>query len=336
MTPGEIIAWKKNNPGSVILGLAGDTMLGRLVNSKISKTNYSYPWGNVLPLLHSTDLNVVNLETTFTTSVIEVPKVFNFKADPDKVESLKQAHIHAVCLANNHILDYSVEGMLETIHVLDNAGIKRTGAGRNSKEAEKPIVITVNNATIGIIGCTDNEPEWKAGNFPGTNYIEIGDLNAIGKLIGDLKKQVDVLIVSIHWGPNMLERPNNKFVSFAHSMIDMGADIIHGHSAHIFQGIEVYNNGLVLYDTGDFIDDYAVDRDLRNDRSFFFLCEVNKQGVVSLKLVPVLIGEMQVNLAHDHDYDWCITRIQMLSAEFGTYITDRGELFMRHEHIKAG
>lgn len=336
MTPEEIIAWKTKRTGSIILGLAGDTMLGRLVNRKISDTNYSHPWGTVLPLLHSTDLNIVNLETTLTTSVIEVPKVFNFKADPEKVESLKQAHIHAVSLANNHILDYSVEGMLETIHVLDTAGIKHSGAGRNISEAQKPIIITVNDVIIGIIGCTDNEPEWKAGEYPGTNFIEVGDVDAMRKAIDDLKKHVDVIIVSIHWGPNMKERPNDTFISFAHALIDMGVQIIHGHSAHVFQGIEVYKNGLILYDTGDFVDDYAVDRNLRNDRSFFFLCEINKQGAVSLKLVPVLIGEMQVNLATGADYDWCLARMQMLSSEFGTSITDGGELFVWLQNKKAG
>lgn len=73
---------------TALIGFGGDTMLGRLVNKHISETSYDYPWGNVLPLLNKTDLNIINLETTLTTSNVEIPKVFNFKADPDKGKSV--------------------------------------------------------------------------------------------------------------------------------------------------------------------------------------------------------------------------------------------------------
>jgi poly-gamma-glutamate synthesis protein (capsule biosynthesis protein) len=60
--------------------------------------------------LKSNDLNIINLEAALTTSCYKVPKIFNFKADPDKVGALKGASIHVVNLANNHVLDYSEEG----------------------------------------------------------------------------------------------------------------------------------------------------------------------------------------------------------------------------------
>lgn len=55
-----------SNHKPVTIGFAGDVMIGRSVNDKISTTGYSYPWGNVLPLFKSTDLNLINLEAPLT------------------------------------------------------------------------------------------------------------------------------------------------------------------------------------------------------------------------------------------------------------------------------
>lgn len=316
----------------VTIGLAGDVMIGRHVDSVISGRGYAYPWGNVLPLLQSTDINIINLETTLTHSNKAVDKMFNFKASPDKVNVLTEAHITAVNLANNHILDYSEEGLFETIENLEAARILYTGAGSNKRAAETPVIIERNNIRIGLQGFTDNEPEWKAlVDRSGTNYIDIASkeqrLHALRSL-ANLREQVDLLIVSIHWGPNMKEKPDPDFIEFAHAMIDNGAGLIHGHSAHNFQGIEVYGQGVILYDTGDFIDDYMVNLIFRNDHSFFFLAEADKAGVKSLRLIPVFINRCQVNLATGSDYDWSIRNMQELSLDFGTVITDNGEVIL--------
>jgi len=63
-------------------------------------------------------------------------------------------------------------------------------------------------------------------------------------------------------------------IPFGHLLIDSGADIVFGHSCHVFQGIEIYRGRPILYSTGDFIDDYAADGIERNDESFIFLIEI--------------------------------------------------------------
>ena len=124
------------NKKYVTIGLAGDTMLGRMVNEVITLKGYAYPWGNMIPVLKSTDINLVNLETTLTHYTKPVPKVFNFRADPDRVQCLKEARIDVVNIANNHILDFGPEGLLETIKVLDQANIEYVGAGPNEARPE--------------------------------------------------------------------------------------------------------------------------------------------------------------------------------------------------------
>jgi poly-gamma-glutamate synthesis protein (capsule biosynthesis protein) len=111
-------------------------------------------------------------------------------------------------------------------------------------------------------------------------------------------------------------------------MIDTGVDIIHGHSAHNFQGIENYNGKLILYDTGDFVDDYVVDPYLKNDHSFFFRVEAEKNRQLKLELYPVLISNYQVNLAVGEDYQWCLHRMRQLSEKFKTTFTDKGKMIV--------
>lgn len=301
---------------TLTIGFGGDLMIGRLVNNHLNVVNPTYVWGNLLPILRSNDLNFVNLETTLTRSLKQVPKVFNFKADPEKVDVLTEGQIQIVNIANNHILDYSEEGLLETIRMLDQANILHVGAGQNINEAKAPVIIEKSGIKIGFLGCTDNEPTWKASmSHPGTNFLDVGDLIPIRESIIDLRKQVDLLILSIHWGPNMRQRPLPNFRRFAHELIDLGVDIIHGHSAHIFQGVEVYKNKLILYDTGDLIDDYAVDPVLRNDQSFYFIVEVDKTRILSLKMVPTLISDFQVNVSTESDH---LDRMESLCKELKT------------------
>lgn len=311
----QLRAWQ--NAVCLTIGLGGDLMIGRLVNECLDQVPPSYVWGNLLPVLRSTDFNLVNLETALTYSKKIVPKVFNFKADPEKVAVLAEGAVHAVNVANNHILDFSEEGLLETLQVLERANIPYVGAGRDLEHAKAPHIIEKKGIKIGILGCTDNEPSWKAAaSHPGTNFIEVGDLASIRESIVSLRAQVDLLVLSIHWGPNMRQRPHPHFRSFAHDLIDLGVDILHGHSAHVFQGVEIYKKKLILYDTGELIDDYAVDPILRNDRSFFFVVKLDKKRLISLKMIPTLISRCQVNLCYENEP---LEAMKALCHELKTY-----------------
>jgi poly-gamma-glutamate synthesis protein (capsule biosynthesis protein) len=129
----------------------------------------------------------------------------------------------------------------------------------------------------------------------------------------------------------MRQRPTKAFKEFAHATIDAGADIFHGHSAHIFQGIEIYKGKLIMYDTGDFVDDYAVDEELRNDQTFLFLVTLNKEKIEKVELIPGLISYMQVNRAKGIDFEEITNKMIKLSEEIGTKMVkkeDRLEVVM--------
>lgn len=313
----------------ITLAFTGDVMLGRLMNDVLRSFGPRYPWGNTLPILRSADLTLINLECVIATDGrpwAKTPKVFFFRADPQAVEALKVAGIDYVSLANNHSMDFREDAMLEMIEILDKNGIAHAGAGKNIEEAMRPAFLESKGIRLAVLSFTDNEPAWEATeSTPGVNYIRI---TTKGKYFERVRKSIalarkggaDLVVFSNHWGPNMKLRPSAQFKEFARAVMDEGVDIYHGHSSHLFQGIEIYDGKPILYDTGDFVDDYAVDDVLRNDWSFLYRLTTTAAGVEKIELFPVLISNFQVNPAKGDDFEGIARRMQELSAEMGTEV----------------
>lgn len=356
---------------------AGDVMLGRLVNKVLANAQFTYVWGDTIDIIKRADFSLINLECPVSSKGKEwnkTFKVFHFRANLDAIQVLNSASIDYVSLANNHILDYDIEGLLDTLDILDKNNISHSGAGRNLKEAVKPAIIekklkpkpsnnhdsyynvdneevnnndSKNTIRIGLISLTDNEPEWEAKyDLPGINYIPTTlDPDTyyyrLQNYIENTKKQSDLVIVSSHVGPHFRETPSTKYVNFAHKIIDFGADIYWGHSNHMPQGIELYkhndNNKIILYDCGDFIDDYAIDSNYRNDLSFIFLLHFlmdknyklsnnnsNNGNIVlqnsMIELIPTKISNFMVNTipVDDNDADLIIKRMAKRCSFLGT------------------
>lgn len=314
------------------VALMGDTMLGRGVRRALADMGAEEPWGDLLPLLHLADLRILNLECALTDHRIRwqrTHKVFHFRADPElALGTLRAAGIDACSLANNHVLDFEVEGLEDTLAFLDRAGIAHAGAGLDRAGARRAALLPHG---VALIACTDNEPSFAANGHPGTWYLPVDTderiLSQVSEAIEDARRAgARTVIFSNHWGPNMVERPPEEFRAFARQVIDRGADVYYGHSAHLVQGVEAYDDRLILYDTGDFLDDYAVDPTLRNDRSFLFLVGLEDEGAPSgLELVPVSLGFATVHRAVGDEREAILSRMLTLSAELGTTLAREGD-----------
>ncbi len=313
---------------SITMVFTGDVMLGRLVNQAIRIKGFEYPWGDTLPIIKDADLSLINLECVIAKSGErwdKTPKVFFFRADPVAINVLKVAGIDYVTLANNHALDFQEAALLETLERLDRNNIAHAGAGRNINEASRPALLEAKGIKVGVVAFTDNEPDFSATeSSPGTNYIPITtDEKIFSRVRSAIASARDtganIVVFSIHWGPNMRQFPPYYFKEFAHAVMDAGADIFHGHSAHIFQGIEIYKGKPIMYDTGDFIDDYYVGPE-KNDQQLLYLITANASGVKSFELLPVLISECQVSQTAGEVFDEIYERIKMLSSAMGTEV----------------
>lgn len=284
--------------------LVGDVMLGRLVNDDLHGRPPEYPWGDTLPLFREADLRLCNLECALSGVALPrglPPKMFRFRSDPENVAVLQAAGIDCVTLANNHVLDYGDEGLRETLRVLDRAGIARAGAGETLEEAAQPALVRVGSDTVGVVGFSDNEPLWAANRHPGILYapVETASPEAapVFSAVTATRQQADLVLVSPHWGPNWGTPPPLEQPPFARALVDRGADVVFGHSGHIFRGIELYRGRPLIYSAGDYIDDYAVDPRERNDWSFAFLLDWEAPSWWRLRMYPTEIRRFQVCLA---------------------------------------
>ena len=314
------------------LALVGDVMLGRLVNETLRTRGPVFPWGDTLPLIRQADWRFCNLECVVSDRVpSHLPnKTFQFRSDHKNAAVLKAAGIDAVSVANNHSLDFGENAMLDMLATLDAEGIGHAGAGATLEEAMRPALSMTRDGTrIGVLACTDNEPDWAAGpNTPGVWFVPPGpdDTRAQQLLerVRRLQALTDLVVVSLHWGSNWGRLPESGHQELACALVAAGADVVFGHSCHVFRGVEVHDGSPIVYAAGNFIDDYAVDEDERNDHSFVFVVEAERAGLVQVQLTPTVISECQALLAQGGEAVEILRTMQGLCARLGTYLTIAG------------
>ena len=335
----------EDSPMPLQLGFSGDVMLGRVVDDRQRRRPVDAVWGSALERLRSLDGLVINLECCLSTRGQQWQRTyrpFHFRADPDwAIPALERAGVDICALANNHILDYEEVALRDTLAELDEAGIARSGAGETIDEALEPAVRTISGSNadsddeleVAVISLTDNTPEYAADeDSPGTAWIEIdvNDMETRRRVREALERaretNSDLLVASLHWGPNMVTEPPESFREFGRWLVEEGVDVVHGHSAHVFQAIEVHEGRPIIYDAGDFVDDYRVDPELRNDRSFLFVLSVTADGdPLELRLHPTEIDDCAVDEARSGVAEWSRTRMRNLSAPFGTEFDRDGD-----------
>ena len=326
---------------AVRIGLTGDVMFGRKVDERQQCRPVDAVWGNVLNHLRGLDGLFINLECCLSTRGerwTRTHRPFHFRADPDwAVPALNAAGVDCCALANNHLLDFGTVALGDTIDHLDEADVAHAGAGGDIEEALEPACLSIDGLDVAVVSFTDNTPEYAADeDSSGIARVEFEVENdRTRNLAEDVLSRAketdpDLLVASLHWGPNMVEEPSAEFKAFGRWLVDQGIDLVHGHSAHVFQGIEVYNGVPILYDTGDFVDDYAIDHDLRNDRSFLFEVRADADaGVTELRLLPTEIDDCCVHEADREVARWSRKRMRALSNPFGTtFERDDDELIL--------
>jgi poly-gamma-glutamate synthesis protein (capsule biosynthesis protein) len=331
----------------VRVGFAGDVMLGRNVDRRQRRRPVDAVWGDLRPRLRDLDGLVINLECALSTRGSEwtaTYRPFHFRADPDwAVPALDRAGVDCCALANNHVLDYGVDALDDTLDALDAGGLTHAGAGRDLDAALLPATFEVGELDVTVVSFTDNTPEYAATTEnAGTAYVELdadpgtaservpglaaGSQSTVERVLAAARAtEPDLFVASLHLGPNMVERPSRAEERFARWLVDEGVDIVHGHSAHVFNGVAVRDGSVLLYDTGDFVDDYAVDATLRNDRSFLFVVIADAGVPRELRLVPVRISDCAVHEATGRDARWCRRTMCERSERYGTTFRRAGE-----------
>ena len=297
---------------SVQLGFTGDLVLGRHVTAAV--LNGLQPddmWGDLRETMLATDAMVGNLEGPITNHPVKWNnlKAFYFRADPKVMDHLHAGNFRCLALANNHMVDFGSQGLIDTRRHLTESGFAFAGAGVDPDEAMEPTTFQAGPLTVGFISITNTVPPFAAKvGRPGTNYWKIRNsqtnIDRLTRLITDLRgRGADLIVLSVHWGPNYRWWPPCNYQAFARKAIDLGVDIVHGHSAHLLQAVEFHGNGVILYDTGDYLDDFVVMYGLRSDYSGLFLVDIEPGARPKVTIIPAKLTIAQVNRARGRHAD---------------------------------
>ncbi len=269
---------------SATIALVGDLMLEHAIMHGGRSPGSTRVW----EILHAADLVFVNLECPLTARGSPADKHVAFRSDPALGRELQAAGIDVATLANNHMFDYGVEGMYDTIEALNAAGVAPVGAGRNLAEALAPAVRAAGGVRVAFMGISASLPVGSAAapDRPGiapvrvtTSYVIDSvaleetpgiapvvetrlwhdDVQAVAAAVAAAKRQADLCIVGVHWGvPHgfvaQFQSPVAAYQRpLAEALIRAGADVIAGHHAHVLHGIDVIGGRPVFYSLGNFL-----------------------------------------------------------------------------------
>jgi poly-gamma-glutamate capsule biosynthesis protein CapA/YwtB (metallophosphatase superfamily) len=308
---------------TITMALAGDTMLGRQVGRALAAAPpAALVTPDVVAVLRQADLVVLNLECCISDRGRrwDAPgKPFFFRAPPQAVELLTLLGVDGVTLANNHALDYGPEALADTLDRLAGAGIAVVGAGLDRRQARRPAVLRAAGLGVTVIGVTDHPADFAAGpDRPGVAYADLR--HEVPDWLWEAIREAgtEAVVVLPHWGPNMVTEPVPHVRNAAAALVDAGATLVAGHSAHVPHGVA----GRVLYDLGDFLDDYRVDRRLRNDLSLLFLVTLDTEGPIRLEALPLKLDFCRTSLATGDDAAWMRRRFRAACAALGTPVDE--------------
>ena len=297
----------------------------------------SYVWGAALDELKrmQPDRRIINLETSVTRSDNWAAKGINYRMSPENANCLKAAAIDCCVLANNHVIDWGREGLLDTLSTLERLEIKTTGAGRNLDEAGAPAALDIAGKTRVLVfsfaAVTSGTPRsWAATRErPGVNLLtDLSEASAsrIADRIARIRRAGDLVVVSVHWGSNWgYEIPAEERL-FARMLVDRAdVSIIHGHSSHHAKAMEVYRDRLILYGCGDFLNDYEGIRGYdgyRDDLALMYFADVEPSGILArLEIVLLQIRKFQLVHPPKQDICWVQQTLDRESRKFETGVT---------------
>lgn len=245
-------------------------------------------YGDLLPTLRHADLRIVNCECALTRAKVPVWKSgAAFKGEPQHAPGLTVVPFDVACLANNHVLDYGVAGLRETLRVLERHGIRTVGAGLDEDAAHVPLTCSVGRQRIHVVNFSEGEDLTASRGGPGVFGWDIPRVEA---LVRRLKRQGGVVIAIGHCGLEYVPFPPPYVVAAFRAIADAGADCVIGHHPHVPQGIEWRDGRPIVYSLGNFVF-YQPTRLHYRKIGFCVALGITRQRVVRLDVHPYAITD---------------------------------------------
>ena len=273
------------------IAAVGDIMLGHRAEPFLKQFGPAYPFVNVQPTLDRADLVVGNLESPISTRGTAVEnKKFTLRVGPIGVLALKHAGIRVVTLANNHMMDFGPLAFQDTLTNLSENDILFTGAGMDLEDARAPAFIKVKGKTVAFLAYSLTFPlefyasSRRPGTAPGYADFVQADIRKVRPL-------ADIVVVSFHWGAEVMTVAKDYQVELGHQAIDWGADLVLGHHPHVLQELEVYKGRFIAYSLGNFV--FGSESD-RTNTSMILLLTFKGNTLVKAEAVPLDVNNYRV------------------------------------------
>ena len=276
---------------TVSIVAVGDIMLGNHTEKFIRQFGVEYPFQATRSILQDADIAMGNLEGAFASSGTRFKKRFTFKVPPQFAPALALAGFDVMTLANNHIFDYGMPALKQTIEVLDSLKINHSGADSNRAAACRPVVLESNGYKVAIFSYSMTFPAefWATDTSAGTCFPYE---SVIKRTIPHYDSTCDVVITAFHWGRELKNTPRDYQVEMAHRVIDLGSDLVIGHHPHVLQGMEIYKNRLIAYSLGNFcFSSYS----RRAVESVMLEVCVDRNGLVLARVIPINVNNYEVD-----------------------------------------
>ena len=236
----------------------------------------------VKPTLSEADIAFCQLESAYSNRGSQQQGIA-FRAPPGGAAGLKDAGFDVISTAGNHCMDYGADALLDTLQALRDNGLLSVGTGKNLEEARRPVIIEREGTRVGFIAFNSimAEGDWAEADRPGCNAIRITtqdgkfysgetakprrgdiaalreDVDAMVQAVKKLKTEVDVAIVSFHWGLSFSPidlAPYQREIG--HAAVDAGANLVLGHHPQILKAVEHYQGKVIFYSIGNFAFDH--------------------------------------------------------------------------------
>lgn len=235
--------------------VAGDFCDNHRVKSELRDHNYSLLFDDVKAVIEESDYSIVNFEFPIAKTIgSPIQKQGpNLKGQVEAIDALKYAGINVCTLANKHILDQGEKCCVETVELLQQAGIKTIGAGRDIEDASKPLILQENKCRVGIINCCEHEFSIASRNHAGAQPLDV--IKQYYQIL-ELKKSVDYVIIIVHGGIEHYQLPTPRMIEVYRFFVDAGADVVINHHQHCYSGYEEYKGKPIFYGLGNFLFDW--------------------------------------------------------------------------------
>lgn len=302
----------------------GDLMLARKVERLTQSNGLDYPFVRIKDKLQTADITFGNLESPLSARGTPLPgKGICFRARPEMSAKLQQSGFDVLSVANNHALDYDTDAFLDTLELLRSSQIEPVGGGQDLNEARQAVIIEKNGLKVGFLAYTIFADIYFDVNYRRT-FRATETVSGVAPLeqemiledLAELKPQVDIAIVSLHWGAEYSKSPDAAQQELGRTLIDSGADLVIGHHPHIIQGFERYNDGLIAYSLGNFIFDQ--NQHVFTREGLMLELKLTSDGLQDLQVWPVFIQESQPYIMEGPEAEKLLQAVQQRTRNLGT------------------